>query len=264
MIRFTYAAIATIVIGFIVLPMVLIVWMSFFSNPILSFPPEGYTLDWYRRAWSMSDFRGGFFTSLQISLCATVLALVLGIPASMALVRGSFPGRDTITTLLMAPMLVPAIVGGSALFVFYLEVELLSGVQMAGRLAGLIIAHGLIALPWVVKLVTTALTGMNQSVEEAAASLGAPARVVFLRITVPMIWPGVVAGGLFAFVNSFIDLEKSLFLVGPGRTTLQIALINYLEWNFDPTIGAVATAQIAFVTLLLLVTSRYVKLHRAF
>jgi putative spermidine/putrescine transport system permease protein len=264
MIRLTYTLISTLVIGFIVLPLVLIVWMSFFSNQMLSFPPEGYTLDWYTRAWSMSAFRNGFFTSLQTSLCASVLALMLGIPASLALVRGAFPGREAITTLLMTPMLVPAIVGGSALFVFYLEIELYSGLQIAGTMAGLIIAHALIALPWVVKLVTTALIGANRSIEEAAASLGATPHIVFFRITVPMIWPGVVAGALFAFVNSFIDLEKSLFLVGPDRTTLQIALINYLEWNFDPTIGAVATAQIAFVTVLLLLTSRYVKLHRAF
>lgn len=87
---------------------------------------------------------------------------------------------------------------------------------------------------------------------------------VFWRITLPVIKPGVIAGSLFAFINSFIDLEKSLFLVGPNSTTLQIALINYLEWNFDPTIGAVATVQIALVTALLIVTDRYVKLSRAF
>lgn len=211
MTRAIYGTLSALVIGFIVAPLVLIVWMSFFSNPILSFPPQGYTLSWYVRAWEMSAFRDGFFTSLQVSLCATLLALILGVPASIALVRGRFPGREVLTTLLMTPLLVPAIVGGSALFVFYLEVEFLTGLQIAGQLAGLVIAHGLIALPWVVKLVTTALTGMNLSAEEAAASLGAPPHVVFFRVTVPMIWPGVVAGALFAFVNSFIDLEKSKF-----------------------------------------------------
>lgn len=262
--RLGYRAITVLVIGFIVLPLVFIVWMSFFSNPILSFPPQGYTLAWYQRAWEMSDFRNGFFLSLRTGLIATTLALILGLPASFALVRGRFPGRETINTILMSPMVVPGIVGGSALFVFFLELEFLTGWRIAGSSLGLIIGHGLIALPWMIRLVTTALVSINPSVEEAARSLGASPLTVFFRVTLPVIKPGVIAGSLFAFVNSFIDLEKSLFLVGPDNTTLQIALINYLEWNFDSTIGAVATVQITLVTVLLLITDRYAKLSRAF
>lgn len=264
LIRFGYTAISLLVIGFIVLPLVFIVWMSFFSNKILSFPPQGYTLDWYARAWEMDAFRDGFFTSVQTSLIATLVALVLGLPASLALARCKFPGREAINTLLMSPMIVPGIVGGSALFIFFLEVEFLTGVQIAGKSAGLIMAHSLIALPWMIRLVTTSLVGVNPSIEEAARSLGASNLTVFFRITLPVIKPGVIAGSLFAFVNSFIDLEKSIFLVGPDQTTLQIALINYLEWNFDSTIGAVATVQIALVTVLMIVTNRYAKLSRAF
>lgn len=263
-VRRSYAAFATLAIGFITLPLVFIVWMSFFSNKILSFPPQGYTLDWYLRAWELSDFRNGFLLSFQTSLIATAIALILGLPASFALARGRFKGRETINTVLMSPMIVPGIVGGSALFVFFLEVEFLTGWRIAGTSAGLIVAHGLIALPWMIRLVTTSLIGVNPSIEEAARSLGAGPLTVFWRVTLPAVKPGVIAGSLFAFVNSFIDLEKSLFLVGPDSTTLQIALINYLEWNFDPTIGAVATVQIALVTALLIVTDRYVKLSQAF
>jgi len=263
-VRLAYTATSILVIGFIVLPLVFIVWMSFFSNKILSFPPEGYTLDWYRRAWEMSDFRNGFFLSLRTSLIATVVALSLGLPASFALVRGRFRGRETINTILMSPMIVPGIVGGSALFVFFLEVEFLTGWRIAGSSIGLIIAHSLIALPWMIRLVTTSLISVPPSVEEAARSLGAGPLTVFFRVTLPVIRAGVIAGSLFAFVNSFIDLEKSIFLVGPDSTTLQIALINYLEWNFDSTIGAVATVQIGLITLLLLITDRYAKLSRAF
>lgn len=263
-IRTGYTAISVLVIAFIVLPLVFIVWMSFFSNKILSFPPEGYTLDWYRRAWEMSDFRNGFFLSLQTSLIATAIALLLGLPASFALVRGRFWGRETINTVLMSPMIVPGIVGGSALFIFFLQVEFMTGWRVAGTSAGLIIAHGLIALPWMIRLVTTSLISVQPSIEEAARSLGAGPLTVFFRVTLPTIRSGVIAGSLFAFVNSFIDLEKSIFLVGPNSTTLQIALINYLEWNFDSTIGAVATVQISLITVLLLITDRYAKLSRAF
>lgn len=263
-VRTGYTAISALVIAFIVLPLFFIVWMSFFSNKILSFPPEGYTLDWYRRAWEMSDFRNGFFLSLQTSLIATAIALLLGLPASFALVRGRFWGRETINTVLMSPMIVPGIVGGSALFIFFLQVEFMTGWRVAGSSAGLVIAHGLIALPWMIRLVTTSLISVQPSIEEAARSLGAGPLTVFFRVTLPMIRSGVIAGSLFAFVNSFIDLEKSIFLVGPNSTTLQIALINYLEWNFDSTIGAVATVQISLITVLLLITDRYAKLSRAF
>ena len=262
--RISYAFISILVIGFILLPLVLIVWMSFFSNKLLSFPPEGYTFDWYRRAWEMSDFRNGFLLSFRTSLIATAIALLLGVPASFALVRCKFPGREVINTLLMSPMVVPAIVGGSAMFVFFIEVEFLTGWRVAGSPGGLILAHSLIALPWMIKLVTTSMTGMNPFIEEAARSLGASATTTFFRITLVAIKPGVIAGSLFAFVNSFIDLEKSIFLVGPESTTLQIALINYLEWTFDPTVGAVATVQITLITVLLIITDRYVKLSRAF
>lgn len=262
--RWAYTLFSSLVIGFILLPLVFIVWMSFFSNKILSFPPQGYTLDWYTRAWEMSDFRNGFFLSFRTSMIATLVALVLGLPASFALVRGRFAGRDLVNTLLMSPMVVPAIVGGSAIFVFFLEIEFLTGIQVAGSNLGLIMAHSLIALPWMIRLVTTSMISVNPSIEEAASSLGAGPLTIFFRITLPVIKPGVIAGSLFAFVNSFIDLEKSIFLVGPNSTTLQIALINYLEWNFDSTIGAVATVQISLITLLLLITDRYVKLSRAF
>jgi putative spermidine/putrescine transport system permease protein len=263
-IRVTYAAISTVVLAFIVLPLLGVVWMSFFANKILSFPPQGYTLDWYVRAYEANEFRDGFLVSVQTSLIAMASSLILGIPASLALVRYNFHGREAITTVLMSPMIVPGIVGGSALYVFFLEIEMHSGIQIAGTNAGLIIAHALIALPWTVRLVSTSLIGMNRSVEEAAYSLGASAFTVFFRITLPIIKPGIIAGALFSFVVSFIDLEKSIFLVGPGRTTLQIALINYLEWNIDSTIGAVATVQIVLITVLLLITDRYAKLSRAF
>ncbi|OYX12764.1 MAG: ABC transporter permease [Rhizobiales bacterium 32-66-8] len=259
-----YAVITSVVMAFIVLPLLAIIWVSFFSNRILAFPAEGYTLSWYVRAWEMDAFRDGFLTSVQTALLATAASLVLGVPASLALVRYRFPGRDAIQTLLLAPMIVPGIVGGAALYIFFLEVEVLVDVQIAGTISGLLIAHALIALPWTVRLVTASLVGANLSIEEAAASLGASPFTVFRRVTLPVIKPGLIAAALFSFVISFIDLEKSIFLVGPGRTTLQIALVNYLEWNLDSTVAAVATVQIFIIGALLLVSDRYARLSRAF
>ena len=252
------------VIGFIVLPLLVIVWVSFFSNKILSFPPEGYTLDWYVRAFTRDEFREGLLLSLQTALFASAGSLVLGVPASYALARGRFVGRDILTNILLAPMVVPGIVGGAAMYIFYIDVELLSEVQVAGTLPGLFAAHLLVALPWTVRLTTAALIGLDRSISEAAASLGASQVTIFFRIVLPILKPALIASALFAFVASFIDLEKSLFLVGPGRTTLQIAIVSYLEWNLDSTIAAVATVQIALIAGLLLITNRYAQLNRAF
>ncbi|MFG1209312.1 ABC transporter permease [Xanthobacter flavus] len=259
-----YAAITALVLAFVMLPLGAVIWVSFFANRILSFPATGYTLDWYVRAWQLDSFRNGFITSVETALVAVALSLALGVPASLALVRYRFPGRDAIQTLLLSPMVVPGIVGGAALFMAFIELEILLDVDISGTLPGLFVAHGLIALPWTVRLVTASLVGMSPSYEEAAQSLGAGRLTTFFRVTLPIIKPGIVAAALFSFVISFIDLEKSIFLVGPGRTTLQIALVSYLEWNLDSTVAAVATVQILIIGVLLLVSDRYARLSRAF
>ena len=262
--RRAYGAASTLVLAFILLPLVVIVWVSFFANRILAFPASGYTLDWYARALATDSFRDGFVTSVEAALFATAASLIIGIPASLGLVRGRFPGRDAIQTLLLAPMVVPGIVGGAALFIAFIEVEALFDLQIAGTLGGLLVAHTLIALPWTIRLVTASLASADRSIEEAAASLGASPLTVLRRVTLPAIRPGIVAAALFSFVISFIDLEKSIFLVGPGRTTLQIALVNYLEWNLDGTVAAVAAVQILIVGAALLISDRYARLSQAF
>ena len=248
----------------LLLPLASVIWVSFFENKIISFPPKGYTFAWYANAWDMPRFRQGFMTSVQVGAIATAISLLVGVPAALYLARSDFRGREAIQTVLLGPLIVPGIVSGTALFMFLIEFEIISGLQLAQTFAGLCIAHSLIALPWTVRLVTASLVGMNRQVEEAALTMGARPLTVFWRITLPAIRPGIVAGGLFAFVISFVDLEKSLFLVGPGSTTLPIAIVNYLEWSIDPTIAAVATVQIATIGLVMILTNRFFKLTRAF
>lgn len=259
-----YHAAAGATLVFVVAPLVSVVWVSAFANKIIGFPPTGYSLRWYANAWSLVDFREGFLLSLQLALLATAIGLGIGVPASLALARARFRCKGVISTLLLSPMVVPGVVAGSGLYLYFIQVELLSGVQLVATLPGLIAAHVVIVIPWVVRLVTTSLLSVPENVEEAAQNLGAGSFATFWHVTLPMARPGLVAGGLFSFIVSFTDLEKSLFLVGPGRTTLPIAIINYLEWNLDPTIAAVATVQIFIIGLALVVSDRYVKLSRAF
>lgn len=247
---------------FMVAPILLVLWLSFFTNEILTFPPDGYSLRWYRGLVDQQQFIAGFMTSLQVAVLATLVGLVVSVPASLALTRLEFRGRQTILQLLLAPLVVPAIVIGTSLFVLFIEIEIATEIPAVGSILGLSLAHVLITIPWCVRLVTANLVGVNPAIEEAAASLGArPATVVF-KVTLPLIWPGIVAAGLFGFVTSFGNLEISLFLIAPGQTTLPIAILQYLAWKIDPTIAAVSAVQILVVAAGLLITDRFVSLSR--
>ena len=151
---------------------------------------------------------------------------------------------------------------GTSLYVFQIETEIATGLPVMGSLGGLVAAHSLVVIPWVVKLVTASLAGFDRTIEEAAQNLGAGPWTTFRRVTLPSIRPGLVAGSLFGFVTSFGNLEMSLFLVGPGRTTLPIAILQYLEWKIDPTVAAASVIQIVLIGAAMIVTDRYVKLSR--
>lgn len=248
----------------ILMPLAAVAWVSFFENRIITFPPSGYTLAWFGNAWRLDRFHSGFLLSLQVGAIATLVSLLVGVPAAFALARRRFPGHELVHSLLMAPLVVPGIVAGAAMYMFFIEVELVSGWELAGSFFGLCLAHSLLAIPWTVRLVTASLIGMDRQLEEAAMSLGASPLTTLFRVTLPVIRPGMMASAMFSFIVSFVDLEKSLFLVGPGRTTLPIEIVNYLEWNIDPTIAAVATVQTLLIALALLISDRFFNLTRAF
>ncbi|MDQ8731512.1 ABC transporter permease [Bradyrhizobium sp. LHD-71] len=243
-------------------PVVMVIIISFFRQEIISFPPEGLTMQWYVNAWERREFARGFVTSLQVAAIATAIGVPLGTAAAYALARAKLPGREAISTLLLGPLAVPGVVAGTALYMFYLRAETWLDQDITATLSGLVAAHVLLTIPWTVRLVTASLQGMDRSAEEAAANLGARPPTVFMRVTLPMLRPGVVAAALFSFIQSFENLELTLLLVGPGRTTLPVAMLSYLEFRMDPTLAAVATVQILLVTAMMLITDRFVRLSR--
>jgi len=253
---------ALLAMSYILLPLVFVIWLSFFAQEIPSFPPDGYSLRWFVAIADHKVFAQGFVLSLQVGCLATVLGLILGVPASLVVVRYPFMGRNIANGLLLAPLIVPGVVLGTSLYVFQIETEIATGYPMMGSFWGLVLAHTLIVIPWTMRLVTANLQGLDRTIEEAASNLGAPPFTTFYRVTLPMIRPGIVAAALFGFVNSFGNLEMSLFLVGPGRTTLPIAILQYLEWKIDPTVAAASVLQIALIATALLITDHYVKLSR--
>jgi len=251
-----------VVIAYLIIfaPVVMIVITSFFSQQIISFPPPALTLRWYVNAWDKPEFLRGFFTSLQVALLVAAVGVPIGTAAALAIVRGDFFGRQAISTLLLAPLAVPGVVAGSGLYMFYVLAENVLDRDIKATTQGLVAAHILLAIPWTVRLVVASLQGLDRSAEEAAANLGASPFTVFRRITLPMMRPGIVAAAMFSFIQSFENLDLSLLLVGPGRITLPVAMLNYLEFRIDPTLAAVATVQILIVGVLMVVTDRFVKL----
>jgi len=247
---------------FMLLPVALLIATSFFSDTIISFPPSGFSLKWYHNGLTRSEFLSGFIVSLQVAAIATLIGVPAGTAASLALVRSSIKFKQAIMTFLLGPIIVPGIVAGTALYLTYLLVQNALDQDIVGTLPGLIAAHILLTIPWTVRVVTAGLQGLDRSIEEAAASLGARPWTVFGRITLPMMRPAIVAACLFSFIQSFENLELTLLLVGPGVTTLPIAMLNYLEFQVDPTLAAVATIQIVVIATMLIVTDRTVKLSR--
>ena len=131
-----------------------------------------------------------------------------------------------------------------------------------GTFGGLVAAHICLTIPWTVRLVSASMQGLDPAIEEAARNLGANSVQAFVRITLPMLRPAIVAACLFSFIVSFENLELSLSLVGPGHTTLPIAIMQYLEFNLDPTIAAVSSVQIILLGIIMLITDRFVKLSQ--
>jgi putative spermidine/putrescine transport system permease protein len=253
---------AAVSMAYLLLPLFFVTWLAFFAQEIPSFPPDGYSLKWFRTIPGNDRFVSGFILSLQVATVATLIGIAIGVPAAVCLVRSKFAGREAVSSLLLLPLVVPGIVLGIALYVFHVEATILTDLNIIGSIGGLITGHVLIVIPWTVRLVTASLVGMDRSIEEAAQSLGADRLTTFRRITLPSILPGMVAAAMFGFISSFGNLEMSLFLVGPGRTTLPIAILQYLEWKIDPTIAAVSVLQIVFIAGAMLLTDRFVKISR--
>jgi putative spermidine/putrescine transport system permease protein len=251
-----------LVYAFILSPLVFVLWLSFFKDVIITFPPAGYTTSWYVNAWHNAEFANGFIFSVKIAVLTAFFGVLMGVAASLGVVRYGFRGRSLISTLLLSPLVVPGIVAGIAVYLFYLRAENLLDKDIVGTLGGLVAAHVCLTIPWTMRLVSAAMAGLDITVEEAARNLGATAIKTFCLVTLPMLRPAIVASVLFSFIVSFENLEMTLPLVGPGHTTLPIAIMQYLEFNLDPTIAAVSAAQIVLLGIVMLVSDRFVKLSQ--
>ncbi len=234
-----------LVLAFLVTPLLVIVPLSLSSGTMLTLPLPGLSLRWYAELASSAPWQNSLLNSLIVGSIATVLATVLGTLAALGLTRADFPGKSLLMGILISPMIVPLVIVAAGAYFFLLPLGL------TNSLFGLALVHAALGAPFVLITVSATLSGLDQSLPRAAASLGANPAVVFRRVILPLIAPGVISGGLFAFITSFDEVVVAMFLTGPQNRTLPRQMFDGLRDNISPTILAVATLLIIVAMLLL-------------
>ena len=263
--HYIYLTICALVLFFLVMPLIAVIPISFSSSPflqftsqMLAFEPEAYSLRWYKMLIGDCSDPGittvctdrwvrGAQNSLFIGIIATFLATTLGIMASLGLSRSHMPFRKAIMAIMISPLVVPLIITASGLFFFFAKFNLVA------TYTGLIFAHTVLGLPFVVITVTATLVGFDQSLTRAAASLGGSPFLNFFKIQMPLILPGVISGGLFAFITSFDEVVIVLFVGGPEQVTLPRQMWSGIRQEISPTILSAATI-LVIISILLLTT----------
>jgi putative spermidine/putrescine transport system permease protein len=252
--HYTYLFFCGLVFFFLIAPLFVILPLSFnaeqyihFSAKMLALDPEGFSLRWYEDMIYGTKNPWGLATknSLIIAFFATIGSTILGTVAALGLSSRHMPIKAAFMALLISPMIVPLIISGTAIFFFMAKVGL------AATHTGIVLSHIILGTPFVVITVTATLTGFDHSVTRAAASLGSNPVNTFMKITLPLIMPGVISGALFAFVTSFDEVVVVLFLAGLENTTIPIQMWVGLREQLSPTIMAVATCLIIMSTLIL-------------
>lgn len=228
-------AVSALAVIYLVAPLIIVLIISFSSAPFLTFPPPGFSLQWYHNLFNNPAWSGSLMTSVKILVPAALIATITGTAAAYGLVRSSFPGKTAVAALLMAPLVVPVIVTAVGIFGFFRTLGLF------GALSGLIVAHAVLTVPYVVATVSGTLIMVDKRLEQAALTLGASPWKTFRRVTLPLILPAVLSGLVFAMVVSFDELVVSLFISRPAVRPVTVEMWSNVRGAVDPTIAAVAT-----------------------
>jgi putative spermidine/putrescine transport system permease protein len=234
------------VLLFLLLPILVIIPLSFSDSSFLVYPIPGWSLKWYDNLFTSPEWARAAKNSFIVAPSATLIATVLGTLAAVGMARANFAFKGLLMSLLIAPMVVPIIVVAVSTYLFFAPLGL------ADSYVGLIIVHAALGAPFVLTTVLATLQGFNHNLVRASQSLGAAPLSTFFRITLPLIAPGVISGALFAFATSFDEVVVTLFLAGPQQVTLPRQMFTGIRENITPTIAAVATLLILFTTGLLL------------
>ncbi|WP_176085890.1 ABC transporter permease [Martelella sp. HB161492] len=257
-IPFTFRVIAAIALLVLLVPVAIVVLAGLNSGDYLTFPPQGFSLRWIKNFFVSPTFLPAFKLSFALALATSIISTVLGTLASIFLTRSVSRSREFLRAIFFLPVVLPGVVLGIALYVFYIW----SDVGLARSLTGLIIGHVLVTMPFVIATVTASLVDLDLSVEEAARSLGASPVQAFMKVTLPLITPGISAGSIFAFIVSFGQFELTLFLSTPNLQTLPLAIYSSLRYAFEPTAAAAGIFAICLVTVSTLISTRLSNLKK--
>ncbi len=247
---------AVIAFVLIIVPILIVVVAAFSPNDYFEFPPPGLSVRWFVEFFRLENMRNAFALSVELALLAATLATILGTLGALFLARRRGVAAGLLQSLFLAPLVFPTIILGVALLLMYKTI----GMPV---FAGLLLAHCIVGMPYGFRTVLASAQALDPALEEAGQSLGAgPLRALFL-VTLPLIWPGVLSGWLFAFVVSFGELNAALFLTGPGLTTLPIEIFSYLQFQGSQlVIAAASTLQIVLIVILVTVIERIVGMGR--
>jgi ABC-type spermidine/putrescine transport system permease subunit II len=234
-----------LVLVFMILPNFVVFPISFSNATYLEFPPKELSLRWYHDYFSRPDWLAATITSFEVGLIVTFISVILGSLAAYGLVRGRFPGKNFLNSLIIAPMVAPILVTAVAVFMFF------SKLGLNGTLIGFVIAHTVMATPFVVIVMSASIRGVNIELEQAAMNLGANRFTTLRRVVFPMALPGMISSGLFAFLISFDELIIAIFISSPTTSTLPKKLWEGIRTEINPTIASVSTLLIGMSVIIL-------------
>jgi len=259
-IPFVFKAISLISLAILLVPVGVVVLAGLNAGDYLTFPPQGLSLRWIKAFLTSPMFLSAYGVSFVVALVSTLISTTIGTMAAIYLTRSRGPFVSFLRGFFMLPIVLPGVVLGLALYVFYVTSDL----GLARTMTGLLIGHVIVTCPFVIATVTAALVGFDRSLEEAARSLGASPFTAFRLVTLKVISSAISAGAIFAFIVSFGQFEVTLFLSAPDLQTLPSAMYVSMRYKFEPTAAAAGIFAIALVVLSMVVTSRLVNLKRIF
>lgn len=255
---YLYRFICGCIFMFLILPILVIIPLSFNAEPYFTFTPEmlsfdsaGYSMRWYQDMINNDQWLHALKNSFIIGICATLLATTLGTVAALGLSRAELPYKGLIMGLLLSPMIVPLIITAAAMFFFYSAPFGISEIALAKTYLGVILAHAALGTPFVVITVTATLVGFDRNLIRASNNMGADNVTTFFKVIMPLILPGVISGALFAFVTSFDEVVVVLFMAGFEQRTIPRQMWSGIREQISPTILAVATLLVLISTILL-------------
>jgi putative spermidine/putrescine transport system permease protein len=231
---------------YLVVPLVVIIGCSLTTTSYLVFPPKGLTFDWYLAMLRDRSYGSAFATSSVLAAVATAAAIVLAVPAALAMARYRFAGRNILAAFFMSPLVLPQVVLGAAIM------QCAAGIGLVRSLGALLAGHVVIVMPLILRSVLPLLTPEQRTLEEASMDLGAGPFTTFRLIVLPQIRAGLAGGAVLAFISSWINVELSIFSTTAELTTIPVKLFNYVQYTVDPTIAAVSAVTI-FVAVLSIV-----------